>query len=310
MSEPLLSVVIPVMDQSLPLRLTLHWLARWEAEHPLLLEIVVVDDGSAEPIAPIVGEFEDRLRLQLIRQANAGRAQARNAGWLAATGRRILFNDADRLPAESDLWAHVVGRGVVVGKYLEFYFSRLDSVAEELRSGFGRLEAKAREPLYPKLVCQYLFDAQGRCRSNLPWAAFLSGNASADRGDLERVGGYDANFREWGVEHFELGYRLWREGCQFTFAPQAANYHLAHPRDAGFYQTHMRRSMEYFRRKHADPTLDMFEQFLFGEASLQDVETASGAPGAWTQTAPLPLFFHGLRSETISRHSRLPEMRD
>jgi glycosyltransferase involved in cell wall biosynthesis len=298
MSNTVLSIVLPVRDQPLALRLTLEWLTKVIGPKD---EIIVVDDGSVKPVAPIVSEFEDRLVLSLITQVGGGRAAARNIGWRTARGRRVLFNDADRLPAEADFTVHRDGAGVVVGRHLEFYFSQPDRMAERLLNHFGELRGKAREPFYPKLVRQYLYNPIGESQTSIPWASFLTGNVSVERNALEQVNGFDEAFQSWGVEHFELGYRLWQSGQSFSFNAQSTNYHLAHPREAGFYQKHMRDSLAYFRHKHPDPTLAVFERFLFGEASLQDVERASGAPGCWVSMFPEPVMFRSLLSDMIAR---------
>lgn len=58
------------------------------------LELIVVDDGSSDDTAQIVGAMEDVL---LIAQANAGDSAARNTGLKAASGEYILFLDHDDL---------------------------------------------------------------------------------------------------------------------------------------------------------------------------------------------------------------------
>ena len=58
-------------------------------------EVIVIDDGSAIPAAPIAASFDDRLQVRVRRQANAGPAAARNHGGMSARGSYIAFLDDD-----------------------------------------------------------------------------------------------------------------------------------------------------------------------------------------------------------------------
>ena len=60
------------------------------------VEIIIVDDGSADVTPGVIARYGDRVRS--VRQENAGPAAARNAGIALATGAVIGFLDAD------DLW--------------------------------------------------------------------------------------------------------------------------------------------------------------------------------------------------------------
>src|SRR4029079_15181359 len=59
------------------------------------LEGVVVDDGSTDGTAQIVGTFLVHSNVCLIRQANAGLPAARNRGLEAAQGELVCFLDSD-----------------------------------------------------------------------------------------------------------------------------------------------------------------------------------------------------------------------
>lgn len=56
-------------------------------------EIIVVDDGSTDETAVVVGEFGDEVKY--IRQDNAGVCAARNRGVSESTGELLAFLDAD-----------------------------------------------------------------------------------------------------------------------------------------------------------------------------------------------------------------------
>ena len=91
--RPSISVVIPAYNAARFLRSTLESVL---AQSYPVSECIVVDDGSVDTTADIVGEFE--ARVTLLSQTNQGVAAARNRGVLEATSELIAFCDAD------DVW--------------------------------------------------------------------------------------------------------------------------------------------------------------------------------------------------------------
>ncbi|PIE22591.1 MAG: hypothetical protein CSA62_11500 [Planctomycetota bacterium] len=82
-------------------------------------EVIVVDDGSPEPVAPLLAEYGERVRV--LRQANAGPGAARNTGIGEASSPLIAFLDADdlwepeKLEAQAALLAERPELGAVCG---------------------------------------------------------------------------------------------------------------------------------------------------------------------------------------------------
>jgi len=66
--------------------------------HGCDIELIVVDDGSPEPVADLLSDVTDP-RLRVLRIEHAGTAAARNAGIEHARGRMIRFLDADDVVA-------------------------------------------------------------------------------------------------------------------------------------------------------------------------------------------------------------------
>lgn len=88
-------------------------------------DAVVIDDGSTDTTAAVVGEYVARdKRIRLLSQANAGIATARNAGVAVTDGEWLLFLDSDDWiePDALSCFAQGVlanpGAGVVHGRWL------------------------------------------------------------------------------------------------------------------------------------------------------------------------------------------------
>jgi glycosyltransferase involved in cell wall biosynthesis len=208
-----LSVVIPTYNRLDSLREVIPSLLRSDVR-PDRFEIVVADsnsnDGTAEYLAEVAVQHRNVRHLP---GPYTGRAMARNAGIADSTGAVVLFTDADIIASPNLIAVHLehhrTGAAVaVVGMEVQ-----VDSLAEYERK---RDTPVLRAPLH------------GERPKRLSWLYFLTGNASARRSDLERVGCFDEAFTGYGHEDLELGYRLQQAGVSISYEPRAVNYHW-HP---------------------------------------------------------------------------------
>lgn len=92
-----LSVVIPAFNEAARLGPTVVRVMAWCAEHRPDYQLIVVDDGSSDATAEVAraaaGGDERVTVIELLR--NRGKGAAVRTGMLAATGRALLFSDAD-----------------------------------------------------------------------------------------------------------------------------------------------------------------------------------------------------------------------
>jgi glycosyltransferase involved in cell wall biosynthesis len=93
MDRPLVSVIIPTYNRASLLREALDSVSRQTFRD---FEVIVIDDGSTEPIADELAGHA--VKPVIIRQPHQGPAAARNRGIAEATGDLIAFLDSD------DLW--------------------------------------------------------------------------------------------------------------------------------------------------------------------------------------------------------------
>jgi GT2 family glycosyltransferase len=237
---PELSVVVPTYNRLETLRHVVPSLLEQDVERDLY-EVLVCDSNSNDGTADFLEGFArgDGV-VRHLPGAYTGRAMARNAGISAARGEIVLFNDADIIASSDLIRRHlerhrrrrgiaVVGWEVQVRDYREYAHKR-DHPDE-------------RGALHP----------HGRKR--LSWLYFLTGNASARRDDLQRVGSFDESFTGYGHEDLELGYRLRKAGIEIVYEPRAVNYHLqdVSHEDQREKMRLAGRSAVRFYRKHPDP---------------------------------------------------------
>lgn len=177
------------------------------------MEILVVDDGSSDNVAAVVGGYSG---VRLIRQANAGPAAARNRGAAEAHGEILLFTDDDCIPASNWLQAMIEPfRDPEVIGAKGVYCTHQDSVVAR----FVQLEYEDRYRLMASHDCVDFIDTYS--------AAFR-------RERFLEMKGYDTSFPVACAEDIELSYRMSRRGWKMKFVPSAVVAHT-HPHSLSRY---------------------------------------------------------------------------
>lgn len=93
---PYLSVVIPAYNEEKNIRTTLAVVEDYLLAAGWEFEIIVVNDGSVDNTAEVVGGYiEGKREFSLIKNPHRGKAYAVKTGVLKASGDYILFSDAD-----------------------------------------------------------------------------------------------------------------------------------------------------------------------------------------------------------------------
>ena len=209
------SVVVPTYNRGPALGQTLARLMASALAETDDLEILVVDDGSALPaeeVAVATGLLAEPRPwpLRWLRQANAGPAAARNAGFRAASGAIVLFVDDDILVPPDLVRAHVDAhrahpRSVIFG---------LCPFAPEPRpTPFRRfVDAMERAPLATEAV------------TAMPTVA--SGQISVEREQFTgEAGVYASDLVTPAAEEYELAHRLRQRGTPILLVPALRALH-------------------------------------------------------------------------------------
>jgi glycosyltransferase involved in cell wall biosynthesis len=171
------------------------------------VEILVVNDGSTDGTAAVVGRYSG---VRLITQANAGPAAARNRGAIEARGAILLFTDDDCVPMPDWLDAMLApfADPEVVGAK-GIYRTR----QRRLAARFVQIEYEDKYRLMAGL-------------SNIDFIDTYSAGFVRER--FLEMSGYDTSFPVACAEDIELSYRMSARGWKMKFVPAAIVYHT-HP---------------------------------------------------------------------------------
>jgi len=211
MSEPLsteFSVVIPALNAVATLGEQLD--AVLAQEHAGSWEVIVADNGSSDGTQDIVRTLAARdPRLRLVDAAQRpGVSHARNRGADSASGRRLLFTDAD----------DVVSRGWLAGmaaalEHSRFVAARID---HNLLNPDWTVEFRGHDQTHDVVILDL----------GPPWPYAYGSTLGIERELHELVGGFDESVS--ASEDMDYCFRVRRDtGVAVTIAPEAV-VHVRH----------------------------------------------------------------------------------
>jgi glycosyltransferase involved in cell wall biosynthesis len=218
----LISVVVSTYERPEALSAALRGLSR---QNDRGFEVIVADDGSGQPTAAVVSEWQSKIEVPLahVRHEHAGfrAAEIRNRAIAASGGGYCVFLDGDCVPRTDFIAQHrrlaepgwfVAGNRIllsedltalVLARDLEPETWRLSTMLKHRGEGINRIAPMLQLPLGPL-----------RRIAPSRWEGARTCNLAVARTDLERVDGFDASFNGWGLEDSDLAIRLIHAGVQ------------------------------------------------------------------------------------------------
>ncbi|MGW6564844.1 glycosyltransferase family 2 protein [Streptomyces sp. NPDC054975] len=175
--------------------------------------VIVVDDGGRDPVAPRIEASHPTRPVRIIRnERSVGPAASRNRGVALSDAPYVLFIDDDCISRPELVARHhaalsrAAGPVVSLGPILAPPARRMPPWTHWDADRLGREYARL-----------------GRGESTPTWTHCYTGNLAVRRADFRAVGGFDERLAR--QEDIELGFRLFRLGCQFAFDPVAVVWH-------------------------------------------------------------------------------------
>ncbi|MBU2560059.1 glycosyltransferase [archaeon] len=198
------SVIVPTYNNEATVRSCLDSLKGQEVKGEY--EVLVVDDGSTDGTAGVVGDYD----VKLLKQEHKGPAAARNLGAKNAGGDILLFTDADCTP-ERD--------------WIEKMCAPFTDEAVVGVQGVYKTRQKSPTARF----VQYEIEERYGIMSKAQRIDFIGSYSAAYRkGVFLAESGFDEKFPIASGEDTDLSYRLASKGHKMVFAQDAIVYH-EHP---------------------------------------------------------------------------------
>jgi glycosyltransferase involved in cell wall biosynthesis len=205
---PRFSIVIPTYNRPEQLAVCLQACARLDYPRDCF-EVIVVDDGGAEPLEEIVACFQGTLTLKLLQQVNTGPAAARNKGASEAAGEFLAFTDDDCAPAPN--WLQTLERQCVASPDCVIGGRTVNALT-------GNVYSTASQ-----LLISYLCSFYNAIPHNARF--FPSSNLAFPIKQFRAVGGFDVTYPRAAAEDRELCDRWLHLGRRMLYASEAVVYH-------------------------------------------------------------------------------------
>lgn len=187
MSPPLLSIIIPVFNDAVQAKKIAQKIAC--QKDVCDIEVIIVDDGSQQPIILDFLEFAE-FSVKVVRlEKNSGRSIARNAGATASKGIYVNFLDVDCEPVGDDYVQNII-----------------TAIAGENELVFGHIEFVSQNNFFSTF--ENNIQAK-RARNVDNWEVELTSACfTVKRSLFDNVNGFDPAFTRYGFEDRDFFIRL------------------------------------------------------------------------------------------------------
>lgn len=226
-----ISVVIPTRNRTEVFKKVLESLSGQSLDKEAF-EVIVV--GEEEQIGSFFSSGEFGFKFCYYQSLKKGAGAKRNIGIMKAHFQVILFLDDDMVAGRNLLEEHLK------------YHKKFDFMTGVL----GKIEIPGE--VEQNIFTEYLLknDLQNTYENIDPervdFMYFYTGNISLPRNVLLEVGAFDEDFKSYGYEDLELGYRLKKKGFIVKYNENAIGHHF-----------YLRRFQSYLQRR-----------FLMGKAAV------------------------------------------
>ncbi|MBH5320338.1 glycosyltransferase [Paenibacillus sp. GSMTC-2017] len=239
------SIIIPVYNKMEQLERSLYFIAK-QISTNISLEVIVVDDGSTEPLKVIVDSYNDQIvnlkYVRLERDKHSCRSRTRNTGIRESAGNIVVFLDCGIVIP--DFFVERVVNRIGVSDNMVLYHYILGAFTDPNQEDLSVIEGL--NPTNLTAICEQLKYHPGwedmrtshfelvendLGKMDVPWTMGWGGAVSASRDIVLQTGGFDETLKGWGAEDTDFSYQLHKHGASMFATSDIYTLHLPHASD-------------------------------------------------------------------------------
>lgn len=243
--KPSVSIVVLTFNRCEPLRKTLTGILNQNYD-PSKIEVVVVDDGSAQDTMNVIREFSRKLNIKFFWHPDIGFTPsiARNNGVALASHDFIILLDVDMFPSPDLVrnyarYHRIIEKAALIGprKYVDLNNVSITSLEEDKYLIENLPLVITNNDVAGKISGSIsvdwrldIFEKSNLLKNEkLPFRVFAAGNVAFSKKKFMEINGFDERFRAWGYEDGELAFRFFNNGAYMIPVMDAWAFHQEPP---------------------------------------------------------------------------------
>lgn len=239
-------------------------------------ELILVDDSSTDDSLKVIKKFRNSITQFVQINSGGNRSKARNAGAQLCRNEIIIFIDSDVIigPNNLEITRSAYEDNELVGTTGNVAGNSCNELQFELIAKKKATELLQEILLNFNVIAEYygIFDY----RYNNPdltrnpydnWPFYYTSYASARKSVFVKIRGFDENFKTWGSEDIEFGYRLNQVG-KIVHLNECIAFHFPHEKN--YYENSLCNinNLYYILKKHQNLDFEIYTAFLGSDRKL------------------------------------------
>ena len=257
------SIIIPYFQRKKTLFDTLKSLEEQENMKGQY-EVILINDGSNDLDNQEIESLNLKIAIKYAkyeRNEFSGISFARNRGIEQSSGDLLIFIDSDEIVNQDFVYQH----------YIFYQETQSNEILQMgIRKEIGNMNeangARAGALIKYPDVREQVFDFYSQNMSLIKgaWHLAFGCNISVSRKVVEKYGGFDENFKGWGLEDSEFAYRLQKNGVRILYNPSIELLHQSHGEFGSEKYKKWEENLAYFIKKHNNE-LPVMLQHIFAD---------------------------------------------